>query len=108
MITGIVFFLFFGLYFLTHNQIFSFDAVTNAIACDSNELIRWFHPNHPTYPFLGILWSRFERSLSYGGYSIYSLARFNSILMASGLSILFLVLKKEVGKGRALLWISFL
>lgn len=88
---------YFFVYFFTANQIFSFDAVTNAIACESNEPIRWFHSNHPLYPFLGVVWYRLEAFLGYTGSSLYSLARFNSLLVSLGLGILFLPLRRISG-----------
>ena len=108
MISFLVFCFFSALYLLTPNQIFSFDAVTNAIACESNELIRWFHPNHPLYPFLGVLWYRLEKLWGYHGFAIYSLARFNSLLMAGSLALLHWGLKDEIGKARAAAWVIFL
>jgi len=57
-----LFIVFLCVYLLTPNQLFSFDAVTNAIACEAGEPIRWFHANHPLYPFLassGITWKSF-------------------------------------------------
>lgn len=96
------------LYRLTTNQNFSFDALTNAIACESNEPIRWFHPNHPLYPSLGVFWYRLECLFGYRGYAIYSLARFNTILMSAALGILWFSLSRDMGKGRALASVFFL
>jgi len=95
-------------YLLTTNQIFSFDAVTNAIACETNEPIRWFHPNHPLYPSLGVLWYRIERVFGYDGLAIYSLARMNSALVALGLGILHYSIVPFSNRFRALIPVWFL
>jgi hypothetical protein len=83
-----IFAVFLSLYLLTANELFSFDALTNAIACETAEPVRWFHSSHPLYPFVGVLWYYAERACGYAGYSIYSLARLNTILMASALALL--------------------
>jgi len=85
-------------YLLTANQNFSFDAITNALACEINEPVRWFHPNHPLYPSLAVLWFRTERALGYMGYAVYSLARFNSVFMAAALGIFYAGLIPRLGK----------
>jgi hypothetical protein len=91
----------FFIYYLTANQIFSFDAITNAIAAESNEPIRWFHANHPLYPALGVAWFRLERLLGYSGFAIYSFARFNSLLVSAGCGILFLSLARRISSAAA-------
>lgn len=98
-----VFFSFLSLYLITANQLFSFDAITNAIACEVSEPVRWFHGNHPLYPFVGVLWYKLEKLLGYNGYSIYSLARFNSVLMAGALAIFCHMLITRVGALRSFL-----
>jgi hypothetical protein len=107
-LSGLIFLFFLVLYFFSTNQIFSFDAVTNAIACESIEKIRWFHPNHLFYPFAGVFYYKFERVFGYTGLSLYSLARFNSILTSAGLAIYFYSLSNRVGKSVALLTTLFL
>lgn len=77
-----------SVYLNTTNQIFSFDAITNAIAAESEGAVRWFHPNHPLYPFGGVLWYKLERLFGYDGLAVYSLARFNSILTVLGLGMI--------------------
>lgn len=101
---SLVFFLIFS---VTTNQIFSFDAVTNAIACERSEAIRWFHANHLLYPALGALWYRVERLFSYEGYAIYSLARLNSLLVAAGLGIFYHGLTRLLSKNKALIGAAF-
>jgi len=86
------------IYLLTPNQNFSFDAITNALACEINEPVRWFHPNHPLYPSLAVLWFRIERAFGYMGYAVYSLARFNSVFMAAALGVLYAGLIPRLGK----------
>ncbi|MCG3203853.1 MAG: hypothetical protein KCHDKBKB_00530 [Elusimicrobia bacterium] len=105
---GALFLPFLILYGLTTNQLFSFDAITNAIACETNESIRWFHPNHPLYPFLGVLWFKLERALGYDGYAVYSLARFNTLLMSSALGLLCLTIKKQSGSFNSIALTFFL
>ncbi len=95
-------------YLTTTNQIFSFDAITNAIACERQEPIRWFHPNHPLYPSLGVLYYQLERLLGYEGLAIYSLARLNSLLMASALAFLFYGLSGKARTMPALVSVFFL
>lgn len=73
------------IYLATLNEVFSFDAVTNAIAAERNEVVRWFHPNHLLYPAAGALWYRLERLLGNEGLAIYSLARLNAIAAAAAL-----------------------
>jgi hypothetical protein len=99
---------FFFLFKLTTNQIFSFDAITNAIACESGEPARWFHSNHLLYPFLGVLYYKLEWLLGYRGFSIYSLARFNSLLVSIALGILYLHLSLIVERYLSLLSVLFL
>lgn len=99
---------FLAVYFFTANQLFSFDAVTNAIAAERSDLIRWFHPNHLLYPFLGALWHKIERLFSYEGYAIYSLARFNSIMAAAGLGIFAHALSRWIPRGKAMIAAAFL
>ncbi len=98
-----IFCFFLALYLLSANQLFSFDAITNAIACESGEPVRWFHSNHPLYPFIGALWFKLERACGYAGYSIYSLARLNSLLMASALALLARALGRWIPPARAML-----
>ncbi len=101
---GTALMLFFGLcYGYSGNQNFIFDALTNAIACEAGEPIRWFHPNHLLYPFLGMLWYRFERLLGYTGYAVYSLERFNSLLTVAGLGLFYLAVCRFVAPKKA--WI---
>ncbi len=95
------------LYRYTANQVFSFDALTNALACETNDPIRWFHANHPLYPFLGMVWFRLERMAGYTGYSVYSLARFNTFLMASALGIFAATLSRRIGREPAI-FLTFL
>jgi hypothetical protein len=92
---------FFLVYLLTTNQIFSFDAVTNAIACERGGWLALFHSNHLLYPFIGALWFKLERLFSYDGYAIYSLARFNSFMVAVGLGIIYQALTKRLPRLRA-------
>jgi hypothetical protein len=99
-----LFFLGFALlYAFTTNQNFSFDAVTNAIACEADERIRWFHPNHLLYPFIGVLYFKLERLIGFDGYAIYSLARLNAWLMAGGLTLMAAAVSRRVTLGPALL-----
>jgi hypothetical protein len=99
-------FLFFVLillcYLLTTNQNFSFDGITNALAAESNEPIRWFHPNHPLYPFLGVVGFRIQRFLGYEGFAIYSLSNLNSVLSAAGLTLVLRTMRSLVGSALAL------
>lgn len=99
-----------GLYWLTTNQVFSFDAITNAIACETNEPVRWFHPNHLLYPFIGVVWYRLERLLGYDGYAVYSLARLNAVMMGAAMALFFSALRRRVSFDLAIaatLFLSF-
>jgi len=81
---------FFAVFYLfTGNRNFIFDALANAIACEAGEPHRWFHSNHILYPFLGMIWYRIEGLFGYAGYAVYSLERFNSLLTACGLGLLY-------------------
>jgi hypothetical protein len=84
----------FFIYFLTMSQNFSFDALTNALACESGQAHRWFHPNHLFYPFLGALWFQVERFFGYQGFSIYSLERLHIIFSSLGMGLFFLTLRR--------------
>ncbi|MCB4756653.1 MAG: hypothetical protein LHV69_06425 [Elusimicrobia bacterium] len=104
----LVFLPFFLLYKMTANQIFSFDAVSNAIVCENDLIPSWFHSNHLLYPFLGALWFKIERFFGYEGYAVYSLARFNSLLCAAALGLLFIALMNRIGKILSILVVALL
>jgi hypothetical protein len=99
---------FFALYFFTTNQVFSFDAVTNALVCESVNHASLFHSNHLLYPLLGAIWFHLERLCGYGGYAIYSLARFNSLMMAVGLALFYRLGTRFLSRFRAFVWTAVL
>jgi hypothetical protein len=83
-----VFLFFLPVYFLTMSRNYSPDALMNALAAESGDAPRWFHGNHPFYPFIGVLWYKVERLFGYNGYAMASMTRLNVFLSVAGLSLL--------------------